>query len=77
MSERQPRRRPTREELEHGAGRIRLADLAPLVGFSRHKLLADAHAGLINVVWVKCGQRRIAMIDRPEGLRYLDDICST
>lgn len=71
------RRRPTRDDLEHGEGRIRLADLAPLVGFSRQKLLADAHAGLIQVTWMPCGQRRIAMIDRAEGLRYLDGVSST
>lgn len=73
------RRRPTREVLLEDGPPIRLTDLAYIAGFSPDKLLIEAYAGRVTVRWARCGQRRMAMVERREGLRYLASAypCST
>lgn len=68
------RRRPTRADLYEDGPPIRLTDLAVLSGFSPDKLLVEARAGDLEVWWARCGTRRMAMVERSEGRRYLSAI---
>ncbi len=65
------RKRPTRKELDQDGPPLRLPDLAHLAGFSTQKLLKDVESGDLAVKWAKAGQRRRAMVDRPEARRYI------
>ncbi len=68
------RRRPAMVDLQREGPAVRLTDVAVLSGFSPQKLLADARLGYLQITWAPCGIRRMAMVDRSEAVRYLQQI---
>ena len=62
-------------------GPLRVRVVAALAGISKAKVMTDARAGLVRLLWIRCGTRKMAMIDRDEAARYLQalgaDIRST
>jgi hypothetical protein len=68
------RTRPTRATLLEDGPPIRLTDLAALTAFSPDKLHNDAQTGRLRIKWARCGQRQMAMVERPEALRYLETV---
>lgn len=70
--------RVAREVLDEAGPPIRVRDVAAWAGFSKAKLMADAKAGELRLVWRKCGTRRWAFVERDEARRYLCEMeCST
>jgi hypothetical protein len=59
------------QALEQAGPPVRLKVVADIAGISKAKVRDDAKRGHLTVVQVRCGTRWMALVDRPEALRYL------
>lgn len=71
-SRREERRvRLTLEALRGGGPPVRVRDVANVAGISKTKVMQDGRAGEVVIRWVKCGTRKMGVVERHEAYRYL------
>ena len=50
---------------------VRLSVLARRIGISKDKLRDDVDRGYLTVTWIKCGTRKMGLVDEREARRYM------